>query len=101
ASPEGQLLIERIAQITSTGRRRGSVPPPAFPSGRPASLQTGPVPVHTLQPAQVAQARPAGRATQDSITDVRVPGAAPTQPEPAAPAQPQDSRWASSSPSTS
>jgi serine/threonine-protein kinase len=67
ASPEGQVLIERIAQITErarTQRRGGSAPPPppSFPS--------------TRAPAQPV-APPPQRAIDESLTDLRIPKAPP------------------------
>lgn len=73
ASAEGQVLIERIAQISerSRGARRGgSAPPPApsFPSARtPDAPVTLPPPATRSQPAT----------TEESVTDVRIPKAPP------------------------
>lgn len=73
ASPEGQVLIERIAQISErsrVARRGGSAPPPApsFPSARtPDAPVTLPPPATRSQPAT----------TEESVTDVRIPKAPP------------------------
>jgi serine/threonine protein kinase len=53
APPEGQVLIERIAQITERAKLRkrgGSVPPPSFPSARPAGAAPAPLPVPSAPP---------------------------------------------------
>jgi serine/threonine-protein kinase len=84
ASAEGQVLVERIAQIAEGGRnkrRGGSVPPPApsFPSGRPPRA-----PVTLPPPSMPAQPYPSQRPRDidESVTDVRVP------PPPATPSAP-------------
>ena len=77
ASAEGQVLVDRIAQIAEGDlrkRRGGSVPPPApsFPSGRPPRAPvTLPPPAMPSQPFAGARAREA----DESVTDVRLPPA--------------------------
>jgi serine/threonine-protein kinase len=69
ASPEGQVLIDRIAQIdeVARGRRRGGSVPPAPPSFPSARAPGNPV---TLPPPA---ARPQPITTEESVTDVRLP----------------------------
>src|SRR5262249_14680205 len=95
APPEGQILIERIAQIASTGRatkRGGSVPPPApsFPSARspsPMGPHTTPLP-GPAQQAKGARA-PLSSRHDDTETPVRAVGSQ---------SPPGQSRWASGGP---
>lgn len=120
ASPEAQVLIARIGQITEaakTRKRTGSVPPPSFPSARPPAP---PPSVPTLPPPPSARAQHGlperQHALEDSVTGVRAPASTPapamgSQPPPAPgarargippppPGQPIGSMWATSSPSS-
>jgi serine/threonine-protein kinase len=100
ASPEGQVLIERIGQIADAGRPRrrgGSAPPPAFPSARPPKAPV------TLPPPSM----PSAPRLEDSVTGVRAaPGSMPPPgyalhaalpPPPALPAQLGEAQWNASS----
>lgn len=66
ATPEGQVLIDRIRQITEasrTKRRGGSVPPATFP-GAPAAVASAP----TGSPL---------RRSEESVTNIRSPQSGP------------------------
>jgi serine/threonine-protein kinase len=90
APPEGQLLVDRIGQITEAAKRKPktvSLPPPAAPPARgsqPASIppprgsQPASIPPpRGSQPGAVPLARPSGpsRRNEDSLTREYVPGA--------------------------
>jgi len=74
APPEGQLLVDRIGQIIEQGKRRpkaASLPPPAVPPGRPASV----APQSVASPARPSSPAPSFRRAEESFTQEFVPPA--------------------------